>query len=307
MEKRIAVIGGSGLVGGYLLREFAAGKQYREIIPTSYSVRREGFYPLDMTDSERLGSFYSGNPPDLVLFAAAMTHVDRCEEEKELCFRTNVEAVKNSIHLLKKLKKPFRFVFFSTEYVFDGARGPYHESDPVNPLSVYGESKRRAEELIQNEAEDYLIIRTTGVYGLERARRNFFYTVRHFLTEGKTIRVSSDQVSTPTYAGHIARTVRRLVERREKGIFHVVGNTRISRFDFAVRIARRFGWDPMWIEPVATAELGQKAKRPLNGGLLPSKIEGAPLAPTLQESMDEFYQEWKASEQTDPRINLTRN
>ncbi len=295
MEKTVAIIGGSGLVGGYLTRVFKEAQGYKKVVPTTHSIQRERFYPLDITLPEQMEKFFLKYHPDVVIFAAAMTHVDRCEEEKELCLKSNVEAVKDSIRFLKKSGKFFQFVFFSTEYIFDGENGPYPETASANPLSVYGTSKWLAEEFIRREVENYLIIRITGAYGLESAQKNFFYTVRRHLTQNKMLRVPNDQISSPTYAGYIARTVRYLVERGEKGTFHVTGNTRISRSDFARAIAERFGWDLKWIEPVATADLEQKAKRPLNAGLIPSKTAGMNPIPTLQESLDEFYQEYKTA------------
>ncbi|MBI1976036.1 MAG: NAD(P)-dependent oxidoreductase [Candidatus Omnitrophica bacterium] len=291
MDKKVAIIGSGGLVGGYLAKEFTGAGGNEKPILTIHSGVREGFYPLDITDRGQLRRFIAEHCPDVVIFAAAMTHVDRCEEEKGLCFKANVESVENTIRFLKETKKPFRFVFFSTEYIFDGKQGPYQESAQPNPLSVYGTSKWMAEELIRRETANHLIVRIAGVYGREPAEKNFFYTVRRYLTQNKTLRVPGDQVSSPTYAGHIARVVKGLVQTGRKGTFHVAGSTLISRSDFAAAIARRFGWDSKWIEPAATAELGQKAKRPLKGGLIPSSIEGIANGPALQESLEEFYAE----------------
>lgn len=292
MKKTVAIIGGSGLVGGYLTRIFKGAQTYKKVVPTTHSIQKKGFYPLDMTQSARMEEFFLNHRPDVVIFAAAMTHVDRCEEERELCLRSNVEAVKDTVRFLKTLGKPFQLVFFSTEYIFDGEKGPYRENDPANPLSVYGMSKWRAEELIRGEVEDYLIVRVTGVFGLEESGKNFFYTLGRHIAQKKTVKVPSDQMSTPTYAGFIARAVHSLVESGKRGTFHVAASTRISRADFALAIAHRFGWDPKWIQPVLTAQLGQKAKRPLNAGLIPSTLPGIERAPTVEENLDEFYQEW---------------
>lgn len=290
MEKVAAVIGGSGLVGRYLTRILSETQRYKKIEPTTHSAQRGGFYLLDVARPEQMEDFFSKCRPDVVVFAAAMTHVDRCEQEKELCRKINIEAVQNAVKALKANRKPFQFVFFSTEYVFDGKNGPYRENDPANPLSVYGMSKWKAEEFIRGEVEDYLIVRITGVFGLEESGKNFFYTVGRHIAQKKTLRVPNDQVSTPTYAGFIARAVRNLVESEKRGTFHIAVKNRISRSDFAFAIARRFGWDVQWIQPVPTSELGQKAARPLNAGLVPSTIPGMRDIPTVEENLEEFYQ-----------------
>lgn len=292
MEKTVAVIGGSGLVGGYLTRVLRKTQRYKEITPTACSAQKKGFSLMDIACSGQVKKFFLKHRPDAVVFAAAMTHVDQCEQESELCRKINIEAVQNSVKALTANRKPFQFVFFSTEYVFDGKNGPYRENDPANPLSVYGMSKWKAEEFIRGEVEDYLIARITGVFGLEEKGKNFFYTVGRHIAQKKTLRVPSDQVSTPAYAGFIARAVRNLMESGKKGTFHIASKNRISRFDFALAIARRFGWDAQWIQPVPTAELGQKAKRPLNAGLVPSMIPGMGDIPTVEENLEEFYQEW---------------
>ncbi len=293
MEKTVAIIGGNGLVGGYLTRIFKGSQTYKKVVPTTHSIQKEGFYSLDITQPAQLEEFFLNHRPDVVIFAAAMTHVDRCEKERELCLKSNVEAVKDTVRFLKKLGKPFQLVFFSTEYIFDGEKGPYRENDPANPLSVYGMSKWKAEEFIRGEVEDYLIARVTGVFGLEESGKNFFYTLGRHIVQKKTLKVPSDQISTPTYAGFIARAVRSLVESGKKGTFHVAAKNRIGRSEFAFAIARRFGWDAQWIQPVLTAELGQKAKRPLNAGLVPSVIPGIETMPTVEENLEKFYLEWK--------------
>lgn len=292
MEKPVAIIGGSGLVGGYLTRIFKESQTCKKVVPTTHSIQKEGFYLLDMTQPAQMEEFFLNHRPDVVIFAAAMTHVDRCEEEKELCLKSNVEVVKDAVRFLKKLEKPFQLVFFSSEYIFDGEKGPYRENDPANPLSVYGMSKWKAEEFIRGEVEDYLIARVTGVFGLEESGKNFFYTLGRHIAQKKTLKVPSDQISTPTYAGFIARAVRSLVESGKRGTFHIAAKSRISRSEFAFAIARRFGWDAQWIQPVPSAELGQKAKRPLNAGLVPSVIPGMNHPPTVEENLEEFYQEW---------------
>ncbi len=290
MSKTVCVIGASGLLGRYLCQEFEGGYS---LIRTCHRISRQGFYSLDITVPQEIQSFFSDHSAEIVLFAAAMTHVDLCEEEKERCFKTNVSAVRNAIQALQKKGKPYTFVFFSSEYIFDGAGGPYRDSDQPNPISVYGLSKLKAEEIIEQEVKDYLIIRATGIYGVEAEGKNFFYTVRRFLTQNHSLTVPSDQISTPTYAKHIAQAVRLLVEKGQKGIFHAADGTLVSRADFAKVIAQRFGWHQEWIRPAPTPQLNQKAKRPLKGGLVPSAIlEREQGIHSLQESLDEFYEEW---------------
>jgi dTDP-4-dehydrorhamnose reductase len=163
-------------------------------------------------------------------------------------------------------------VFFSSDYVFDGVNGPYSEDDATHPISVYGETKLAAESFIRKILDDFLIIRTTIVYGCEELGKNFCYRLINTLKSGQRIRVPTDQIGTPTYAHNLSEVVIDLIENNRSGIYNVVGCDVADRYEFAKRVCAVFGLNEKLLIPVTTSELNQKAPRPLKAGLRIDKV-----------------------------------
>ena len=159
------------------------------------------------------------------------------------------------------------FVYFSTEYIFDGNDGPYAEEAVANPLSVYGRSKWEGELAVIAACTHALILRTTVVYGQDCGQKNYVYSLMHALAAGKTIRVPQDQISTPTYNRDLAIATVALVNLGATGIYHVCGPERMDRYEFARSVAAYFLLDGSLLSGVPTSSLGQKAPRPLSAGL----------------------------------------
>jgi dTDP-4-dehydrorhamnose reductase len=158
--------------------------------------------------------------------------------------------------------------------VFDGHSGPYTERSATNPLSVYGRVKRDAELALADALGDALLtVRTSWVFGPERQGKNFAYQLARTLAAGKPLVCPSDQVSSPGYGPDVARAVVALAEQGRSGLVHVVGPEVIDRLTFARAIAGAFGLDTGQVIGKTTAELGQGAARPLNGGLLTPKLD----------------------------------
>ncbi len=209
--------------------------------------------------------------PAVVYLTAALTDVDYCERHPDEGYAINVAGVQHVVSAAGAAGA--RVVFFSTDYIFDGGNGPYREDAPARPLGEYGRQKLYAEHLAALQASHPLIIRTTGVYSWERQGKNFVARLVRSLRAGSTARIPDDQVGSPAYAPDLARATVELVRRGASGVFHVCGPTCVSRFGFAVAIARAFGLDEERIYPVSTAELGQAARRPLKGGLVVDKTQ----------------------------------
>src|SRR5262249_39026286 len=150
--------------------------------------------------------------------------------------------------------------------------GPYVESAPVRPLSVYGRSKLEGEERLRAEVPGHLILRTTTVYGPETQGKNFVYQVVANARQKKAMRVPSDQLATPAYGPDIPRPPTALVEEGARGPSPLAGPAFVDRVPFGRRACEVFGLDASIIVPVTTAELGQPARRPLKGGLRSEKI-----------------------------------
>ncbi|MBI2605994.1 MAG: SDR family oxidoreductase [Deltaproteobacteria bacterium] len=206
-----------------------------------------------------------------LVLAAAFTNVDGCETDPARCKRVN-EA--NTIAVLDWARRTFgaRLVFYSTDYVFDGEAGPYKESAKRSAISHYGRAKAAVEAWLETNAPDALIVRTTGVFDYLPGSKNFLMQMLELLGEGKKTRISPDQFANPVWAGDVARATVDLLERGASGIYNVAGGSQLARTEFARAIASVFNRDAALIEPARTADLGQKARRPLKGGLVIDKL-----------------------------------
>ncbi|MBM3221984.1 MAG: SDR family oxidoreductase [Candidatus Rokubacteria bacterium] len=260
-ELRALVVGASGQVGGALARQLAA--RGSTAVGTHHGAPAPGTVPLDVSDHAAVAARVA--VADVVFFTAAFSHVDGCEDDPARAFAVNRDAPAAAAALAARRHAPF--VLYSTEYVFDGAAGPYAEDDPVHPLSVYGRSKLEGERAVLDAHPDALVLRTTVVYGVERQGKNFVYQVLRRVRAGEPIRVPSDQRSSPTYVEDLAAASLALVDKRQSGVLNVTGPEVMDRHAFTREICRAFGLDARRVEPVATASLGQQAPRPLAAGL----------------------------------------
>jgi dTDP-4-dehydrorhamnose reductase len=216
--------------------------------------------------------------PEWVFCPAGLTFVDYCEDHPDEAARVNSDAPAALARAAAGIGAGF--VFYSSDYVFDGSAGPYSEDDAPNPLSVYGRSKLQGERAVLRASPRSLVVRTTGVYGPELQEKNFVYQLLRRLGASEPIRVPSDQVSTPTYNRDLAAASVALAEGEARGVYHVAGPQALDRHAFAVLAAGVFGLDAALVMAARTADLGQRARRPLQGGLRVDRVMTA-LAPRL--------------------------
>ena len=264
---RALVIGASGQVGAALLRVLAA--RGHAAAGTYAQHAAAGLAPLDVTDRAAVERAVAAARPDWVLCPAGLTHVDRCEEHPEEARAINRDG---ALHAARAARDTGAgFVFFSTEYVFDGESGPYAEDDPARPLSQYGRSKWEGERAVLAEIPRAFVVRTTVVYGPDRQEKNFVYQLIRHCRAGEPMRIPSDQVSSPTYSADLAAATVELCERDARGVYHLAGDGLLDRFAFARLACEVFDLDPSRLAPVATSSLAQKAPRPLKAGLLIAK------------------------------------
>jgi dTDP-4-dehydrorhamnose reductase len=228
-----------------------------------------------------------------VYCAAGATDVERCESDPAWASAAN--------HLgplaLARAAKNIPFAFFSTDYVFDGASGPYSETDTPHALSVYGQTKLDGELSILAAHPNALVLRTTTVYGPDPQSKNFLYTLRRVINAGNTMRVPTDQLATPTHVEDLAAAAIALVEGGHTGIFHLAGPEFLSRYDFALQACEILGLPTSQVQPLTTPELNQKAARPLLGGLRIDKLT-ATLPNITMRSPAAGIQSWKAATAT---------
>ncbi|HEY2155510.1 MAG TPA: SDR family oxidoreductase [Isosphaeraceae bacterium] len=287
---RALVIGGSGQIGGWLLRALA--ERCHQAIGTYHTVPQAGLVPLDASRLDEAADRLRSARPDVVFYPAGFTWVDGCERDPARARDANLHQPLNLARAASEFGS--RFVYFSTDYVFDGGAGPYDEKSPTNPLSAYGRAKRDAERALADELADRaLIVRTSWVFGPERQGKNFAYQLVKALGQGKSLDCPSDQVSSPSYGPDVARAVVGLVDGGISGLIHAAGPEVMGRAEFARAIARAFGLDRSLIVAKTTAELGQVAPRPLNGGLLTPRLDA--ISPGAMRPLAEALADFRAT------------
>jgi dTDP-4-dehydrorhamnose reductase len=264
--QHVLVIGASGLVGGAFHARLA--RTGGCVTGTCHAHPRAGLVPFELGRATR--AFLDAHAPDLVVLASAMTHVDRCETEPAEARRRNVDDVQAVADWCRE--HAAGLVHFSTDYVFDGAAGPYAEDAPVAPLSVYGRSKLASEAIVAALPRG-LVIRITNVFDIGYDDRNFVHRCVTWLRDRRHLVVPSDQLATPAYATWLADQWVTLLARGailvadSPRLLHAGCDDLVSRGELARRIAERLGADPSLIEERPTAALAQAAARPLRGGL----------------------------------------
>ena len=265
------ILGASGLVGGNCLRYFT--EVGWNCLGTHFSFATEStqFYnTLDPTDSSNAD--IDGFNPNIIVHCGALTWVDYCEENEDESFEKTVQSTINAVKLAKKFNA--KFIYLSTDYVFDGAKGFYIESDKVNPLGVYARHKLEAERHIEAELDNYIICRITNVYGDEIRGKNFIARLIENMEKGDSmeLKLPVDQYATPVNASDVARAIHGLITASASGIYHLASTDYLNRVQLAERVLAYFGHEQVVIKSVTTEQLNQAAERPLMGGMSAAKF-----------------------------------
>lgn len=250
--KRVLVTGANGQLGQSIL-SISEAYSALELIFTD---REE----LDITNGDTVRSFFRENRPDYCINCAAYTQVDQAEKEPDKCFQINVDGVENLVHACSEVDCVF--VHISTDFVFDGKKGsPYSPEDRPNPINVYGLSKYKSEQAVQDTLQKYFIIRTSWVYS--EFGKNFFKTIIRLGAEQDELRVVSDQYGSPTYAGDLARLLLFVCthEGWKFGIYHFSNSGETTWLEFAREILLHSG-SKCLVKPITSESFGAVAKRP---------------------------------------------
>jgi dTDP-4-dehydrorhamnose reductase len=251
---KVLVTGAAGQLGTELVDVFTSHGD--EVVGVAHG-------DLDITDHAAVDRVIAEVRPDWVLHAAAWTAVDNCESDPDKAFAVNGAATANIVASAAKCSA--RVMYVSTDYVFDGTKsGPYVESDPTNPQSVYGASKLAGEQALRPEDLNVRISWVCGFHG-----GNMVKTILRIAEAQPELRFVHDQVGHPTFADDAARMMHTLVHRDARGTFHVTNQGAVSWYEFAGEVLIAAGLDPARVSPVATAELQppRPAKRPANSVL----------------------------------------
>jgi dTDP-4-dehydrorhamnose reductase len=263
------VTGSSGLLGRSLL--IVLKGDYEVVGIDRYVPEGQRDLAVDITKKEQTLKSIVAIVPSVVVHTAAETDVDRCETERDLARRINVDGTANIAAACVRVGA--RLILISTDYVFDGRKGNYAETDEPNPISFYGLTKLEAERIVASTSSNFLIVRTSVLYGWHPSKLNFATWILKGLRERQTLKVVNDHINSPTFAGNLADAIRKVIQRNSQGVLHVAGSERISRFDFARRIARHFDLDEHLLTSVKMSDLNWIARRPADSSLNVGKAE----------------------------------
>jgi dTDP-4-dehydrorhamnose reductase len=278
MKKRILITGSNGLLGQKLV-DLLRKQSSVELIATARGNNRlpetEGYTyaSLDITAQEEVLAIFDQFKPHVVIHTAAMTNVDTCETDREGCDVLNVNSV---AYLIEACEKHGTYLcHLSTDFIFDGADGPYTEEGIANPISYYGESKLKAEQLLLATHIRWSIARTVLVYGIvpDMSRSNIVLWVKKSLEDGKSIQVVTDQFRTPTLAEDLAMGCWLLAKDEVEGIFNISGSDFLTPYEMAVMTADYYGLDKSLLQKADSSTFTQTAKRPARTGFILDKAK----------------------------------
>lgn len=276
MPQRILLTGSNGLLGQKII-PLLSDHSDTTLLATSRGPNRHQseigyrYAPLDLTDAAAVQQIVADFQPTAIIHTAAQTQVDACEDDREGCDAINIGAVETLCDVCQQGN--IRMVHISTDFVFDGADGPYSEEDVPNPVNYYGQSKLRAEQVIRERGLNHAILRTVLLYGITPAmsRSNIVLWAKKSLEEGKPIRVVTDQFRTPTLAEDLATASMTAALGEAQGIFHISGAEFLGVHEIAYRIADFWKLDKGLITEVDSSTLSQRAKRPPRTGFIIDK------------------------------------
>jgi dTDP-4-dehydrorhamnose reductase len=226
---------------------------------------------------------------EAVINCAAYTRVDLAETEREAAAAVNDAGAGRVARLCAGRRA--KLVHVSTDYVFDGRLGrPYREDDPPSPVNTYGATKLAGENAVRSAGGPHLIVRTQSLFGVNG--RNFVQTILQRLDSGGPLRVVNDQVSSPTYTGHLAEAILDLLNTGHLGIVNASSSGECAWFDFARAIVERVASEAV-VEPIRSQELNLPARRPPYSVLDKARFEAwtGRAMPSWEEGLDAYLRE----------------
>jgi dTDP-4-dehydrorhamnose reductase len=273
---KVLVTGANGFIGHYLT-DALLKKGYTVIATGKGSCRLpfsdiQGFsyVEMDFTDPFQVHDVFEYVKPDVVVHAGAMSKPDECENNQWQSYVVNVEGTLTLLANAEEYKS--HFIFLSTDFIFDGEKGPYKEDDLANPVNFYGKTKAEAEEAVYEYPCNWSIVRTVLVYGKALPGTSNLYTVvRDKLQKGEMYNVFTDQLRTPTYVDDLTSGICSIIKQKATGIYHVSGKDFLSPYAIAIAVAEYLGLNKNLLKKVTAAEFKQPAKRPPSTGFIIDK------------------------------------
>ena len=244
---------------------------------------------MDITDAASVDKVITEANPDAVIHCAAYTAVDTAEDNEAICRKVNADGPRNIARTCKKLG--IKMIQISTDYVFNGeGEKPWEPGDPVGPKTVYGQTKYEGEVAVQEELDEFFIVRIVWAFG--KNGKNFVKTMLRLAETHDSLTVVADQYGSPTYTYDLARLLVDMIQTDKYGIYHATNEGFCSWYEFAKAIFEKAGKN-VTVKPVTTAEYGAKAYRPANSRLSKEKLteNGFERLPAWENALERYLKE----------------
>ncbi len=244
MARNVLVTGAGGFVAGNIITQAGEGVTFHglERMPAGPDGNNLTWHVLDLRDSDALREIFSTVVPEVVIHTAALSDIDYCQAHQEDAEQVNVGITRTLVDLCAGAG--VRMIYFSSDSVFDGRKGKYVEEDPPEPLHFYGKTKVQGERIVQQDCDDWVIIRPSLIVGLPvlEAGNSFLWRMIKELKLGRTVAFPKQEIRSPLDVITLSRAVLELAGNNYRGILHISGNDTMNRFDMAQRIVGKLGY-----------------------------------------------------------------
>lgn len=273
LYSQLLVTGGSGFLG-WNLAKYAVNSYDTYFTYCQHPVTIPGCeeYHLNLQEPDEIEEVLEEIQPDVIIHTAALSNADVCENRRSMAYDINVTATSRLAECARDLGA--KFIYISSDLVFDGQQGNYSETDIPKPCNYYGETKLQGEKTVRELVPDYLIVRLSLMYGRGHSKiTSFTDWMREGLEQQQTVRLYTDQFRTPLLVNDAVRAILKLLESEAKrDIFHIGGAERLNRYEFGRKFARTFGYDEQYLQPVTMQDVELAAKRGSDCSLNSHKI-----------------------------------
>lgn len=280
----VLVTGVNGQLGHDVVKELTANGH------EAHGVDRNDF---DLTNEAQVHDYVKKIKPDAIIHCAAYTAVDKAEAEEELAYKVNALGTKYLAEAAKAIDA--KMMYISTDYVFNGNNTePYETDQETDPIGAYGRTKLAGEQFLQQTLDNYFIVRTAWVYGLNG--HNFVKTMLRLGKERGELGVVHDQIGSPTYTVDLAKLLVEMVPSDKYGIYHATNSGICSWYEFAVEIFKQAGMEHVKVNPLTTEQYPTPAKRPKYSVLSKKKLAENGFTPfrDWKEALSAYLQELNA-------------
>lgn len=269
MKRKVLITGVSGMLGQILLEELSKEKDL-EIFGTARNVNGKNLISGDLTDIFFIEKLFSAIKPEIIIHTAAITNLKFCEENPNLAFDLHVKASENLASFPSQ-----KFIYISTDSVFDGIKGNYSEKDLPNPLNIYAETKLLGEKKVLKNHKNALVLRT-NLYGITSQSGNALaeWAIGALIAK-KSISGFSDVFFNPLYTKQFSKIILKIIQSKQNlsGILNLGSQEKISKYEFILKLTQEFNLDEKLIQKANSDDFKSAINRPKNTSLNLQKME----------------------------------